>query len=764
MTLIGPGGVGKTRLALEMASSVWTAYPDGVWLANLASLEDHTTVEWLAQAVATTLGVADQSDTPVIEALASHLQNRRLLLVLDNCEHLTDKVCVVLAAVLPSAPGVQVLATSRWRLIMPGEMAVEVPPLSHTEAVTLLLDRARAALPEWKLTDANTDAVNKLLERVDRIPLAIELAAAWLTTLTVEEIVDRFSHGSDLVLSGGAASSPRHHRALRQTFDRSWALASPCERLLWARLSVFRGGFDLAAAEIVGADPDHEDREVTDEDHGSARLARDRVAAVLRRLVDQSIVSAQSDPVEDGKTRFRMLPTLREYAQERLREFGDDGNVSSAHWDYYRALVASARRHWFGPDQNLWMGRLKLEWPNVLKAVEHGLAHGHADLVVEMATNLARTGYFQFHGLLPQGRAMLERVLALAQPSPRIRVAAQIRLAWIVLTQGDPGPLTTLLNKRDQLREETGGDLVIRALLAKTRGLYDYMVRGSPEGIDAFAEARDRFREAGPDYAGDEQRAKLFVAFNAGFFGTEDQALDAARQCLAGAEAREARWEMAFGYWTLAVAWRRRGDYPRAVDALRTCLSMERDLDERFTVSWSTLLMAALAADTGHYEHGARLLGATSRLQGPREVHGEVRGVANLAGMRGFAVLRAEAEEVTRKALSPQDYRCFFAEGAALDGKDEVLQVALDERSAPLPPSESTPTRPAAATLSPRECEVAELVAQGLSNRDIAERLTIALRTATTHVDHIMRKLGVNSRAQIAAWVVEQRQSGQPLR
>ena len=309
LTLTGVGGAGKTRLALRTVREMQRAFPDGAWFVDLAALRDR---QLLPHTIATALDLRHLSGNPLAD-LTDHLQDKQLLLVLDSCEHLTESCAVVVSKLLAEAPGLRVLATSRHVLEVEGEQALAVPPLSvpdegvplgeaaHFEAVTLLVERARAVDPQFEITEDNRAAVVELCQRLDGLPLAVELAAVWLRALSPAQILERL-HDRFHLLTTGRRAGPARHQALEAAITWSFDLCSPEEQLLWARLSVFSGGFDLESAEEVGA---------------GDGVARDEVLELLAGLVGKSIVVRQHD-VERGDSWYRLLETIREYGAQRL--------------------------------------------------------------------------------------------------------------------------------------------------------------------------------------------------------------------------------------------------------------------------------------------------------------------------------------------------------------------------------------------------------------------------------------------------------------
>ena len=358
LTLFATGGVGKTRLSLQVAAEVLDDYPDGVWFIDLAPMTDEHLVP---QAVASVLGVKEEAGRPVLEALMKYVGDRKLLLILDNCEHLLHACAELATQLLRSGPHLKLLASSREPLHVAGETTYHVPSLSvpephrtvtiqamaQYEAVRLFVDRARAVQPRFQITDSNSRAVVDICHRLNGIPLALELAAARVRALSVEEIAARLSDRFRLLTRGDRTSLPRQ-QTLRASIDWSYDLLTDHERALLRRLSVFAGGWTLEAAEAVGVDGDVEKADILE---------------LLTNLVEKSLVTLEAE----GK-RYRLLETVREYARERLDESGERDPTCARHLAYYVGLAERAMPELLGPTQGAWLGRLDLERENLIAA------------------------------------------------------------------------------------------------------------------------------------------------------------------------------------------------------------------------------------------------------------------------------------------------------------------------------------------------------------------------------------------------------------
>jgi len=401
LTLCGMGGLGKTRLSLQVAADVVNGYPDGVWFVELASLGDGRLVP---QAVASVLGVKEEAGRPVIEALVRYVKDRTLLLILDNCEHLVHACAELAVQLLQAGPSVKILASSRESLRVRGETTYPVPALAvpdpeqkvpldallRYEAVGLFVDRAAGAQPQFRLTDRNAAAVTEICRRLDGIPLALELAAARLRSLSVENVAARLQDRFRLLGGGDRTALPRQ-QTLRALIDWSYDLLTEKERILFRRLAVFAGGWTLEAAEAVCAGGEIEEAEVLD---------------LLTQLADKSLVALES---ETG--RYRLLETVRQYAQERLVESGEEAATRARHLAFYVGLAEEARPELVGPQQGAWLARLDLERENLLSA--HAWC-GRDERAGEMGLQLvtAMKQYFVRRGLLGLAHGVMTDTLA----------------------------------------------------------------------------------------------------------------------------------------------------------------------------------------------------------------------------------------------------------------------------------------------------------------------------------------------------------------
>ncbi|MER6961791.1 LuxR C-terminal-related transcriptional regulator [Streptomyces sp. NPDC000618] len=708
LTLTGMGGVGKTRLALEAAAASRKAFPGGVWLVDLAPVREPSAV---AGAAAAALGVPDLGATLVLEQLAGYLAERRALIVLDNCEHLVDACAELAETLLWAAPEVRVLATSRQTLGIAGEHVLVVPPLSvPDEAVELLQHRATAVRPEFQITDLNRAGASRLCADLDGLPLAIELAASRLRTLTVDQAVDRLEDRFTLLTSGSRTARPRQ-RTLRALIDWSHELCGPAERLLWNRLSVFFGGFTLDAAEGVCV---------------GEGIARHEVVDLLDRLVGQSIVLATE---HEGLPRYRLLETIRHYGRQRLAESGEEQRLLRRHRDFFIALAERAADSWYGPGQEENLATLRAEHANLLAALDHG-----GDQQAELALAAALRFHWCADGFLGEGRRRLDRALAAAPEPTPARARALWAAGWVALLQGDLTTADRWLTEAGELGDQLD-DPVVRANVHGFRGTLALFRGRFEEAVSLFEGAVAAQTALG------EEAATVFWLFQLANTQThlgDPRTAETGRQAVATAQAHGERWNRAYALWVLGLdAWGH-GDLKTAMELSRAGLEIQRGFNDHVGAALLLELLAWVSADDDH-ERAGRLLGTV------RALWRETGTTLSVFGP-DLAEHHARCEEAVVRALGPEAYAKALTEGGRHDGPGRGIAYALGAGAEPAAQAA------APSPLTRREREVAELVAKGMSNRQIAAALVLSPRTVDGHIENIRAKLGFTSRAQIASW------------
>ncbi|MFD8811496.1 LuxR C-terminal-related transcriptional regulator [Streptomyces sp. NPDC059627] len=762
LTLTGVGGMGKTRLALEAAAQSCEEFADGAWVVDLAPVREASAV---ADAVASALGVPDMGTRPVLEQLAGYLAGRNALIVLDNCEHLVDACTELVKRLLLAAAGLRVLATSRQTLGITGEYVFTVPPLPADEAVELLQDRTSAVRPDFRVTDANLAQVRRLCADLDGLPLAIELAAARLRILTgdqsaarredrgavvtrggppapprvgahvpglrrvsvwgaprqriltVDQAADRLEDRFAL-LTGGCRTAPPRQRTLRALVDWSWELCSRAERLLWNRLSIFAGTFALDAAEEVCA---------------GEGIAPHEVLDLLDRLVAQSVVLTCE---AEGLPRYRLLETVRRYGRERLAESGEEEALRQRHRDFFLALARRVDKGWYGPGQVENLARLRAEHGNLLTALD-----GDTDPQARLALAAALAFHWCVGGFLGEGRRQFERALtSVPEPTPE-RARALVSAVWVALCQGDLAMAGRWLDEADVIGEQLGD----QALLADVRGFRGVSAhfRGQVE------EATMRYEDALATLTalGDERGAAgwlLALACLQAYVG-DPRAVRTGGHLIAAAEATGERWGHAQVLLALGFdAWQR-GEWEETGAHASAALESMRGFNDHSAVARMLEVLAWATAAAGDREQAARILGSADTLW--RDA-----GTAITAFDPRMAEFHARCEAEIIDALGAASYTTAFDEGRLHGSPDRAIVLALEPHTNAPAHSGNSPAVPNPNPLTRREREVAELVAQGMSNRQIGSTLGRSSRTIEGHVENILAKLQFGSRAQIASW------------
>ncbi|GAA2669421.1 ATP-binding protein [Nonomuraea recticatena] len=732
VTLTGVGGVGKTRLALRVALDVARDFRDGVWFVELAAVEDP---DMLAQIVVEALEIRDNRLNSPVEVLTDHLRDEQALVILDNCEHLVHECAVLVDVLLRSAPELRILATSREALGFAGEQTLTVPTLplpdldgaqlpvkslAKCDAVCLFTERARAVLPSFALTEDNKDVVVGICRQLDGLPLGIELAAVRLRALSVQQLHERLDDRFRLLTAGSRAVLPRH-QTLRALIDWSHALCSEKEQALWARVSVFAGSLDLEAAEAVCS--------------GNG-IAREEILDLVSGLVDKSILIREE---HGSQARYRLLEIIRQYGMEKLVAAGEEATLRRRHRDYYRALSARARAQLFGPSQIAWFARLRLEHANLHTALEHCFGDSS-----EVAGGLDMAADLLYHWIscyyLGEGRHWLDRGLAAYTEPDEIRARALWADSWLAIIQADLASATAMLKESRSIGERLELEPVL-AYVALYSGMIAMCEGDAEPAIALYQEALARHR-AGDDPVGTALALiRLSLAYS--FCGDSARAISLGDDCLALSDAHGEGWHRAYMMMALGVEVWRQGDAARATELETKSLTFNRALDDPLGAGVNLEVLAWIAATEKQYRRAAQLLGIVETVW--------QRIGAPLSGFGHLSHYHHECGQHTRQALGDSAFDLAFKRGARLT-YDQALAYALGEDKR----VEEQPAETKGARLTPRETEIAALVAQGLSNREIAASLVISQRTAEGHIEHILSKLGYHSRAQIAVWVGEQ--------
>lgn len=816
VTLTGPGGVGKTRLAARLAARVQRAFPDGVRFVHLSGLHDPALVPLAA---ADALGLHDHSAQPPLDALVEQVRDRRLLLVVDNCEHLAGACARLAAALLHGTEGVRILATSRHRLGLTEEHLLEVRPLPVPDpdgdlsaaegcpALTLFADRAAAVAPGFRLTRANLASVARLCRRLDGLPLAIELAAVRMRVLDVDQLLDRLDDRYRFLTTGSPAALPRH-QTLRAAVAWSHDLCTAPEQLVWSRLSVLAGAFDLETAEAVCADdtlrgaaawPRDDSRlpapavrhrlpapagphpvsgtaparptdglatrpgpadaltgpveirpgpaetftgTVTLPAAPPVVLRADDVLEAVAGLVDKSVLCREAGP--DG-VRYRLLDTLRQYGLEQLRRTpGEETAARRRQRDWMLRRAEACERDWFGPRQPEIVARLRADRDNLRAALDFSLTTpGEARAGLRLAGAL----WFHWHacGAPREGLYWLDRALA-AHPEPTRERARGLWVAGLLVAATQDFPRGRRLAADALALARSLGDTAEAAHAEYVIGVIRLFGGDLPGALRHFEATVARGRVPGQHLSlvGLDQ---VELACALGFLGEADRAVEVCERALRLCERHGEQWVRSYLLRMLALAHTVCGDRARAEEHAREALRLKLAVHDVIGIALTLDLLASIAVGHGDHEHAAVLLGGADRVWADID--------AGRWGAPALTSARRDSEQRAGRALGREAFERAHRRGAALALAELVghalREPATAEPAAP-PPHEDTAVR-----LTRRETEVARLVAEGLANQQIADRLVIARRTAEGHVERILSKLGFSNRSQIAAWVTAQR-------
>jgi predicted ATPase/DNA-binding SARP family transcriptional activator len=603
VTLTGVGGAGKSRLALEVATTCLADHADGTWLVELAPLAQPDLV---AHVVAAILGVREHPERPLLDLLAEHLRAARALLVLDNCEHLVDEVARFVQRLLESCTHLRILATSRERLGIIGEVLRPISGLSvpepcagspgavgHSDAARLFVERAAAVQPGFHLSDATAAMVAQICQRLDGLPLAIELAAARVNALGVDQIASRLDDRFRLLTQGSRTALPRH-QTLRAVVDWSYGLLGDAERRLFDRLAVFVGGHAMEAAQAVCADPGG---------------GGERVADLVTRLVDKSLVTSEAS----GRTtrRYRMLETLRAYGLERLDERGETARLRNRHAAYFLALAEPAGAALRGHEQPIWLERLETEHGNLRAALTWSVEHGDAATAVRLAGSLYQL--WDLHGHYTEGRQWLARVLALEGPvPPAARARALLGTATLAVIQGDLQAAASACERAAALCRQAG-DRAGLAHALQYLGFGAIFAGELDRAVMLLEESLRNARAVGDRWV--EGWSLVFLATAALAHAEPNQAVRLAAECEAVLGPVGDREGLAWALLIRGTAAWRKGDPVDAAASLREGLRAFQRLGGLWGLSLGLFMTAQLAGAHGDHQGLTTLLSASEALR-----------------------------------------------------------------------------------------------------------------------------------------------------
>jgi predicted ATPase/DNA-binding CsgD family transcriptional regulator len=731
VTLTGMGGVGKTRLALQVAAGLRRQYRHGVWLVKLDELRDETLVP---QTVAATLGLWDLRGRSPEPVLADYLAERRTLLVLDNCEHLVDAAAKLAEMLLRAAPELRIVATSREALDVAGETVLAVPPLATPDpacpvafselarypAVELFVQRAAAVEPSFSLREADQAPVVEICHQLDGVPLAIELVVAWLPVLSTGQIRDRLRDRLRL-LSRGRRGGPDRQQTLYACLAWSFDLCSKPEQQLWARLSVFIGGFRLEAAESVCAFGDLD--------------AGDLVDLVSSLLAKSILVSEPHREV----MQYRMLESVRVFGLARGEETGELATLRRRHRDWYEQMATRGQQDWHSPRYQSWMDRLDRELPDLRAALEFSVTDAQ-EAPAALRIGAALHSYWVVRGMNEEGRHWLDRALAQPTgPSPE-RVRAAYTADVLAAMQGDIDAARGWVRHARETAAQLDDPL--------SHGI-SLLAGGAPELHSGNAAAALPHVERALAVLQDRDdfwtlMALAGLAMLRAILGDAAGAVVIHRRILAMTEPRGEMRLRSQSLWTVGVSLWMQGESGRAAELVTQSLRLKSQLSDTYGAALCLDVLAWISAHHGRAELAATLLGAVATLS-------RTMG-APAATYPGLLEHHQECERRTREALDETAFQAAFGRGERLTIEEAAALFTAGK--APGEEGISSVKRGGdAPALTRRERQICELITEGLSNRQIAARLVISQRTAESHVQSSLIKLGFVNRSQVAAWM-----------
>ncbi len=784
VTLTGPGGSGKTRLAIQIGNLMGESFADGVWLVDLAPLREPALVP---QLTAQALGLRPITDQPVLETLLNFVSSKQLLLVLDNCEHLSDACAQLAQELLSQAPALRILATSSVALAIPGESIYPVPgldwPIFSGEpvrdeknrlnlqelmgyaAVRLFVERAHASSPNFTLTDENAWSTIEACRRLDGLPLALELASARVNVLTVQEIATRLNDRFTLLTSSQRRGIDPRHQTLRAAIDWSYMLLPMDEQILLQRLAVFEAGCTLDTAEAICTEVKSEER-----------LTLDRISS----LVSKSLVVA--DTIGRAQARYRLLETIREYALAKLDEAGETKHLRDRHLDLFLTRAEEAAPKLGEAYQQLWLNWLESEHDNLRTALAWSLESGRIEQGLRIASALVR--FWEIRGFRQEGLRWFERLFAQTDERipPVVRVNALVFASFLAMFLGNSQ--AAMAYGREAVEVAEGLDKQDNQVLA-------FALAGLASGARAAGDYQTAFtigermiqtiRNSGPSFnLGMALLAQGDIASQLGFYDTARERLN---ESLVLAQQDGDAFRIAHSFNALGDLNRLEQNYGEAASAYENGVALLRELGAQNDLGSLLCNLGYTRLYLGEVERAQSLFSesmsihqaqqnepdmaecligyAATAIMGGLPAAG-VRLLAAAAAVSGqpsgsaWKATRMEFErylDLARLKLPLAEFQAEQELGRAMS----LEQAVNDAQNLSLKPRTPQMARETTDGLTGREREVAVLIGQGKSNHEIATELVLSKRTVETHVSHILSKLGLSTRAQVMRWAMDHR-------
>ncbi|WP_081733463.1 ATP-binding protein [Paenarthrobacter nicotinovorans] len=739
VTLIGPGGVGKTRLALHIGSMVKQSFDDGVWLVDLAPLSNSALV---AEALISALEIRATSTQSASAQLGAYLSERHVLLVLDNCEHVLHGCRLLVEDLLENSPRLSILATSREPLGVKSERVVPVLPLElpqpgdvldetavrRIDSLAFLYDRAKAKSPGFRITNENVAAAAELCVQLDGIPLALELAASRLRSLSLAQLLDRL-RDSLSILSSGSPTAPPRQQTLHALMDWSHARCTAEEQILWRRMSVFAGSADLDAIEQVCSDES---------------LPQSSILDVVDSLVSKSILIAIVTP---SNVRYRVLETIRQYAIEHARNIGEEASLRRRHGHYYLGLSRASAEEFWSQKQNEWITKLRLEHENIRAALTYSSATSEPAEVSTLELVTALRFHWMVGGFVSEGRRWLDRTLDTSTDHGIQRARALCVAAWAASVQGDLAKgherlreCTLLMRELTESKEVPEAEIDDVETQIQTWSGTLLLFSGDPTAASAaFEQALARNRAA------NRIEGTMLVLFQLSItYALKldfSKAEEISTESIALSDSVGESYAKSVTLWSKAYCSWAQGDPETAIKYSHESLKRALIFDDKVVTALNLEVISSALSEKTRHEDAAVVRGIASRVWESLESGISSFG-PNLAGAHESSAKR------TANALGPRSYREAIARGYRMK-PDEVQAHVLGNR---VSEQNETDGR-SAGTLTKRQHQVAAMIAAGRSNREIADSLVLSTRTVEGHVESILAKLGMTSRTQIASWL-----------